>query len=132
MEYPEDLAVWVYPEDYTVDGENDLNSVYVFANKGSAASYTINTLLKAWVDETEADGIENYAYIAQSVDAINGKDIASYSYSWTRGALKLYTVDALILDGADFYVMTFTTTQEAYDALYPSFEQLAMSFEVVK
>lgn len=132
MEYPEDLAVWVYPENYTVDGENDLNSVYVFANKGSAASYTINTLLKAWVDETEADGIENYAYIAQSVDDINGKDIASYSYSWTRGALKLYTVDALILDGADFYVMTFTTTQEAYDALYPSFEQLAISFEVVK
>jgi len=132
MEYPDDLAAWLYSNDYTVDGENDLNSVYVFANKGSASSYTIDTLLKAWVDKTEADAVENYAYIAQSVDNLGGKDIASYSYSWTRGVYKLYTVDALVLDGADFYVMTFTSTQEAYDALYPSFEQLAISFEVAK
>lgn len=132
QEYPDDLAAWLYPANYSVEGQNDLNSIYVFANKGGASSYTIDTLLKAWVDETEADKIENYAYIAQSVDTINGKDIASYSYSWTRGDYKLYTVDALILDGADFYVMTFTVTQDAYDALYPMFEQLAISFEVLK
>ena len=132
QEFPDDMAAWVYPDEASIQGEDDLNTVYVFANKGSASSYTIDTLLQAWVDETEAEGIENYKYIAQSVDTINGKDIASYSYGWTRGDYQLYTVDALLLDGADFYVLTFTVTQDQYDALYPSFENMAISFEVLK
>ena len=132
QEFPEDLAVWVYPNEASVKGEDDLNTVYVFANKGTASSYTIDTLLKAWVDETEKEGNENYKYIAQSVDTINGKDIASYSYSWTRGDYQLRTVDALLLDGADFYTLTFTATQDQFEALYPMFEQMAISFEVLK
>ena len=132
QEFPDDLSAWVYPAGASVEGEDDINTVYVFASKGDASSYTIDTLLQAWVDETENDNIENYEYIAQSVDTINGKDIASYSYSFTRGDYQLYTVDALLLDGANFYAMSFLTTADQYEALYPLFEHLAISFEVLK
>ena len=132
QEFPKDMAVWVYPHEASIKGEDDLNTVYVFADKGKASSYTIDTLLQTWVDETAGEGIESYQYIAQSVDTINGKDIASFSYSWTRGSYQLYTVDALILDGADFFVLSLTVTQDQYDAIYPMFEQMAISFEVLK
>ncbi len=131
QEFPDDMAAWVYPDAYSITGEDDLNTVYVIANKGLGEGYTIDTLLQGWVDETNAEGIENYAYIAQSVDNINGKDIASFSYSWTRGDYQLYTVDALLIDGSDFYVLSFTVTQEAYDVLYPLFEQMALSFQIL-
>jgi len=125
------LAVWVYPDEYSITGEDDLNTVYVIANKGLGEGYTIDTLLQGWVDETNAEGIENYEYIAQSVDNISGRDIASFSYAWTRGDYQLYTVDALLIDGSDFYVLSFTVTQEAYDMLYPLFEQMAISFQIL-
>lgn len=131
QEFPDDMAAWVYPDEYSISGEDDLNTVYVIANKGLADGYTIDTLLQGWVDETNAEGIENYAYIAQSVDNIGGRDIASFSYSWTRGDYALYTVDVLLLDGSDFYVLSFTVTQEAYDTLYPLFEQMALSFQIL-
>jgi hypothetical protein len=132
QEFPNDKAAWVYPDAYSIKGQDDLNTVYVFKDAGSADGYTIDTLLQAWVDETNGQGIENYQYIAQSVDNINGKDIASFSYSWTRGEYKLYTVDALLLNGSDFYVLEFTVTQDNYETLYPLFEHMAISFEILK
>ena len=131
QEFPDDMAVWVYPDEYSITGEDDLNTVYVIANKGLGEGYTIDTLLQGWVDETNAEGIENYEYIAQSVDNISGRDIASFSYAWTRGDYQLYTVDALLIDGSDFYVLSFTVTQEAYEMLYPLFEQMAISFQIL-
>lgn len=131
QEFPDQMIAFVYPDAYSVAGEDDLNTVYVVANKGTGAGYTIDTLLQGWVDETNAEGIENYKYIAQSVDTINGKDIASFSYSWTRGDYKLYTVDALLLNGSDFYVLELTVEQSVYDALYPLFEHMAISFEIL-
>jgi len=126
------LAVLAYPDEYSIEGEDDLNTVYVYADKGIADGYTIDTLLQAWVDEIGAKGIENYEFIAQAVDTINGKDIASYSYAWTRGDYKLYNVDALLIDGSDLYVLELTVTQDNYEALYPLFEHMAISFEILK
>lgn len=132
QEFPDQMLAFVYPDAYSVAGEDDLNTVYIVANKGMAAGYTIDTLLQGWVDETNAEGIENYEYIAQSVDTIDGKDIASFSYAWTRGDIMLYTVDALLINGSDFYVLELTVTQELYDILYPLFEHMAISFEILK
>lgn len=131
QEFKSDMAAWVYPDAYSIKGQDDLNTVYVFKDAGKAAGYTIDTLLQAWVDETSGEGIENYQYIAQSVDTINGKEIASFSYAWTRGDYQLYTVDALLINGSDFYVLEFTATQDNYDALYPLFEHMAISFEIL-
>lgn len=128
----DNMSVLVYPDAYSIQGQDDLNTVYVYADKGQVGSYTIDTLLQAWVDEIGAKGIENYQYIAQSVDTINGKEIASYSYSSTRGDYKLYTVDALLINGSDFYVLELVTTQDSYSALYPMFEHMAISFEILK
>lgn len=131
QEFPDQMIAFVYPDAYSVAGEDDLNTVYVVANKGSGAGYTIDTLLQGWVDETNAEGIENYEYKAQSVDTIDGKDFASFSYAWTRGDIQLYTVDVLLIDGADFYVLEFTVEQDLYDTLYPLFEHMAISFEIL-
>jgi len=131
QEFPDQMIAFVYPDEYSVAGEDTINTVYVVANKGTGEGYTIDTLLQGWVDETNAEGIENYEYIAQSVDNINGKDIASFSYSWTKGDIKLYTVDALLLNGSDFYVLEFVVTQDLYETLYPLFEHMAISFEIL-
>jgi len=132
QEFPDQMLVFVYPDAYSIPGEDTLNTVYVVANKGTGEGYDINSLLQAWVDKTNNEGIENYEYKAQSVDTINGKDIASFSYAWTKGDYKLYTVDALLLDGSDFYIVELTATQDDYSALYPLFEHMAISFEILK
>jgi len=125
------MAVLVYPDEYSVVGQGDLNAVYVYKDEGRASSYTIDTLLQAWVDETSEEGIENYVYDAQSVSTIGGKDYAAFSYYWTRGEYQLITVDVLLLDGADFYVLKLVVTQDNYDMLYPLFEHMAISFEIL-
>ncbi|MDP3446586.1 MAG: hypothetical protein Q8S22_00810 [Eubacteriales bacterium] len=131
QEFLEERGAFVYPMEYAIANEDDINTVIVYAAEAEASEHTIDTLLQAWVDETETEALENYAYIAQAVDTINGKDIASYSYSWTRGDYQLYTVDALLMNGDNFYVLSFTATAEAYDVLYPHFEQMAISFEIL-
>jgi len=131
QEFTENEGAMIYPVDAAIANENDINTAYVYANKGTGAGYTSETLLQAWIDETVAEKLENYAYIAKAVDTINGKEIASYSYSWSRGSYQLYTVDALILNGDDFYVLTLTTTQDQYDAIYPLFEQMVLSFQIL-
>ncbi|PKM40383.1 MAG: hypothetical protein CVV04_04055 [Firmicutes bacterium HGW-Firmicutes-9] len=131
IEYLDNMAVLVYPDEYSVVGQGDLNAVYVYKDEGRASSYTIDTLLQAWVDETSEEGIENYVYDAQSVSTIGGKDYAAFSYYWTRGEYQLITVDVLLLDGADFYVLKLVVTQDNYDMLYPLFEHMAISFEIL-
>ena len=131
QEYPENRGVMVYPKEYIVENETDINTVFVYSEKGTGAGYTTETLLKGWMDETEAGAIENYAYIAKGIDTINGHEIASYSYSWTRGAYSLYTTDVLILNGEDFYVLSLTSTQDVYPTIYPLFEKMAISLEIL-
>ena len=131
IEYLDNKAVLVYPDEYSIAGQVDLNSVYVYKDEGRASTYTIDTLLQAWVDGTSVEGVENYVYDAQSVSTIDGKDYAVFSYYWTRGDYQLFTVDVLLLDGADFYVLKFVVTQENYDMLYPLFEHMALSFEIL-
>lgn len=131
QEFPDQYIAFVYPDEYSVPGEDDLNTVYVAANKGTGAGYTIDTLLQKWVDETNEEGIENYVYNAQSVDTIDGKDFASFSYYWTRGDYQLFTVDVLLIDGADFYLLELTVTEDNYDMIYPLFEHMAISFEIL-
>ena len=140
LQYPSDWVLreslenrmaMIYPAEYEVKDEADINTVFVYSNKGTGAGYTSETLLQAWIDETEAEAIENYAYLAKAVDTINGHEIASYSYSWTRGDYALYTTDVLILDGDDFYVLTLTAAQDVYSTLYPMFEQMAISLKAL-
>ena len=131
QEYPENRGAMVYPTEYIVENETDINTVFVYSEKGSGAGYTTETLLQAWIDETEAGAIENYAYIAKGIDTINGHEIASYSYSWTRGEYALYTTDVLILNGDDFYILSLTATQDVYPTIYPLFEQMAISLQIL-
>ncbi|MPM81029.1 hypothetical protein SDC9_128080 [bioreactor metagenome] len=131
QEYPENFGAMIYPAEYVVENENDINTVFVYADKGTGAGYTTETLLQGWIDETEAGAIENYAYVAKGIDTINGREIASYSYSWTRGDYALYTTDVLILNGEDFYVLSLTATQDVYPTIYPLFEQMAISMKIL-
>jgi hypothetical protein len=131
QEYPENRGAMVYPVEYIVDKQADINTVFVYSEKGTGAGYTTETLLQGWIDETEAGAIENYAYVAKSIDTIDGRDIASYSYSWTRGNFALYTTDVIILNGDNFYVLSLTTTKDVYPTMYPQFEQMALSLKVL-
>ena len=131
QEYPENRGAMVYPSEYIVENESDINTVFVYADKGTGAGYTTETLLQGWIDETEASGIENYAFVAKGVDTIDGREIASYSYSWTRGDYALYTTVVIILNGDDFYVSSLTATKDVYPTLYPLFEQMALSLKIL-
>ena len=122
---------WFYPAEYAIDGESDINNVFVVSAKGSAAGYTTETALKSWIDETVAEKHENYAYVDQAIDSVNGRDIASYAYQWTKDGYNLSTIDFLILDGDNLYVVTFTATNEDFQTLYPFVEQMVLSFQIL-
>ena len=122
---------WFYPAEYAIDGESDINNVFVVSVKGSAAGYTTETALKSWIDETVAEKHENYTYVDQAIDSVNGRDIASYAYQWTKDGYNLSTIDFLILDGDNLYVVTFTATNEDFQTLYPFVEQMVLSFQIL-
>ena len=125
------MLAWFYPADYAIDGEAEINNVFVVAVKGNAAGYTTETALKSWIDETVAENHENYTYVDQAIDNVNGRDIASYAYQWTKDGYNLSTIDFLILDGDNLYVVTFTATNDAFDTLYPLVEQMVLSFQIL-
>lgn len=125
------MLAWFYPAEYAIDGEAEINNVFVVAVKGSAAGYTTETALKSWIDETVAENHENYTYVDEAIDNINGRDIASYAYQWTKDGYNLSTIDFLILDGDNLYVVTFTATDEDFQTLYPFVEQMVLSFQIL-
>jgi hypothetical protein len=131
MEFVDSNMAWFYPTEYSIDGENDVNSVIVLSVKDSVSGYTTESALQSWIDETVAENHENYAYLDQSIDNVNGNDIASYAYSWTRDGYNLYTMDFLIVNGNDLYVVTFTATSEDFNTLYPYVEQMVLSLQIL-
>ncbi|MDD4311717.1 MAG: PsbP-related protein, partial [Eubacteriales bacterium] len=130
-EQTDSMLAWFYPEEYAIDGEADINNVFVVAVKGSAAGYTTETALQSWIDETVAENHENYTYVDQSIDNVNGRDIASYAYQWTKDGYNLTTIDFIILDGDNLYVITFTATNDDFNTLYPFVEQMVLSFQIL-
>ena len=131
QEYTDSMLAWFYPTEYVIDGESDINNVFVVAVKGSAAGYTTETALQSWIDETVAENHENYTFVDQAIDNVNGRDIASYAYQWTKDEYKLSTIDFIIVDGDNLYVITFTATNDAFDTLYPYVEQMVLSFQIL-
>ena len=131
QEYTDSMLAWFYPAEYVIDGESDINNVFVVAVKGSAAGYTTETALQSWIDETVAENHENYTFVDQAIDNVNGRDIASYAYQWTKDEYKLSTIDFIIVDGDNLYVITFTATNDAFETLYPYVEQMVLSFQIL-
>ncbi len=131
QEFTDSMLAWFYPAEYAIDGESDINNVFVVAVKGSAAGYTTETALKSWIDETVAENHENYTYVDQSIDNVNGRDIASYAYQWTKDGYSLSTIDFIIVDGDNLYAITFTATNDAFETLYPYVEQMVLSFQIL-
>jgi len=127
----EDNAAMFYPEEYVIDEQDEVNAVIVAALKGNAEGYTLETALQTWIEETEAEGLSGYRHVDQAIDTINGTDIASYVYGWTRDGYALYTVDAIAVRGDNLYLLTLTATQETFDTLYPQFEQMVLSFNIL-
>ena len=124
-----DLAAGFYPMDYYVDG--DANSVFVIALKGSGAGYTLDSAMESWVADTEGDQLEKYVNISQSKNTVNGNDISAYEYSWSKDGVDLYSIDFLLINGDDLFVITFTSTQKDLDVLYPYVEHMVLSFQIL-
>lgn len=126
---PENLAAGFYPEEYVIDGEDEVNAVVVV--KVLDVGYSTQEALDEWIAETEAENNENYASLDSTIEKVNGRDMAMYAYTWTRSGYNLVTFDFLVVNGVDLYVITFTSTQEALDTLYPYVEQMVLSFKIL-
>ncbi len=131
LEEKDSLAAGFYPIDYAVSGQDDLNTVIVYTLKDTTGGNTIDAMLKLWVSLNEDKNLENYTLVDQGTDTVNGYDMAYYEYSWTRDEYNLYSIDFLINQGTDLYVITFTSTQDALDTLYPYVEQMVLSFNIL-
>lgn len=126
---PESLAAGFYPEEYVIDGEDEVNAVIVV--KVPDIGYTTQEALDEWIAETEAENNENYISLDSTIEQVNGRDMAMFAYSWSRSGYSLYTFDFLVVDGLDLYVISFTATKEALNALYPFVEQMVLSFQIL-
>lgn len=130
IEMRESNSAAFYPEEYQIQNENDLNVVVVVALKDYAQGYTVEEFQQGWIRSTEEKGYENYTKLSDAIDSVNGREMASYVYSWTRDGYNLYTMDFITMEGADVYVITFTATEGDIDALYPYVEAMVLSFDI--
>lgn len=126
---PESLAAGFYPEDYAIEGEDEVNAVIVV--KVPDIGYTTQEALDEWVSETEAENNENYVSLDSTIEQVNGRDMAMYGYTWSRNGYNLVTFDFLIVDNNNLYVISFTATDEALNTLYPYVEQMVSSFQIL-
>lgn len=126
---PESLAAGFYPEDYAIEGEDEVNAVIVV--KVPDIGYTTQEALDEWVSETEAENNENYKSLDSTIEQVNGRDMAMYAYSWSRNGYNLVTFDFIVVDNNNLYVISFTATEEALNTLYPYVEQMVLSFQIL-
>lgn len=126
---PESLAAGFYPEEYAIDGEDEVNAVIVV--KVPDIGYTTQEALDEWIAETEAENNENYVSLDSTIEQVNGRDMAMYAYSWSRNGYDLVTFDFIVVDNNNLYVISFTATKDALDTLYPYVEQMVLSFEIL-
>ena len=130
-EMKDSKAASFYPTDYMVDGYSDANTVVVVALPGTAKGYTLESALESWISSTEDDGLANYKLVQSGVDNANGNDVAIYAYSWQDAGYDLNTIDFLMINGDDLYLITFTGTNADFNTLYPYVEQMVLSFQVL-
>lgn len=126
---PESLAAGFYPEEYAIEGEDEVNAVIVV--KVPDAGYTTQEALDEWIAETEAENNENYVSLDSTIEQVNGRDMAMYAYSWSRNGYNLVTFDFLVVENNSLYVISFTATEEALNTLYPYVEQMVLSFQIL-
>ena len=126
---PESLAAGFYPEEYAIDGEDEVNAVIVV--KVPDLGYSTQEALDEWIAETEAENNQDYVSLDSTIEQVNGRDMAMYAYSWTRSGYSLYTFDFLVVNGLDLYVISFTSTRDALNTLYPFVEQMVLSFQIL-
>ena len=131
IEMAESTSAAFYPEAYVIDGEDEVNAVVVFALKDYTEGYTLAEFQQAWINGTEENAYENYALVASAITKVNGRDIASYEYSWSRDGYNLYTMDFILFNGADAFVISYSATMEDVDTLYPYVEAMVLSFDVL-
>ncbi len=130
-ELSDSYSIFVYPKEYEIANEDDLNSGIIGVYQGTAYGYTTETALAQWITETEEEGNENYAYIDSGIEEVNGQDMAMFAYSWARSGYALYTFDFLVVEGSDLYVMSFTMTSDAVADMYSYLEQIILSFQLL-
>lgn len=131
LEYSDSYSILIYPLDYEIPNEDDMNGVIIGVSQGSAYGYTTETALEQWISETEDEGNENYTYIDSNIDTVNGNEMAMFAYSWSRSGYDLYTFDFLVVQNSDLYVISCTMTYDASADLYPYLEQIVLSFQLL-
>ena len=131
VESKENLAVKFNPAEYAIENEPQTNAVVVVALKGNAKDKTIESVQQTWNDQLAGAGYENYKSVSSTIDTVNGFDMAISEYSWSSSGVELYSMDFLIVNGADLYVIAFTATESALETLYPFVEQMVLSFNLL-
>lgn len=131
LESKENFAVLLKPAEYAVADEEKINAVVVVAMKGYAQDAPIEDVQQTWNDQMAAAGFENYTSVSNTLDTVNGLDMAINEFSWSYADGDLYTMDFLILNGADLYVISFTATENTLETLFPYVEQMVLSFNLL-
>lgn len=127
--FPDSLAAMFYPEEYVIDGENEVNTVTVY--KISEINYTTQRALDDWSSLIEGDHLENYEILKSSIEQVNGRDMALFMYAWSRNGYDLVTSDFLVVNNRDLYILTFVATDEALEDMYHYFEKMVLSFVIL-
>ncbi len=129
LPFPDSLSAMFYPKEYVIDGEDEFNSVYVY--KIDDLGFTTQEALDGWILATENENRENYEPLQSSIEQVNGRDMALFTYAWSRNGYDLVTSDFLIVDGEDLYVISSVATDEVLEDMYHYVEQMVLSFEIL-
>lgn len=127
--FPDSLAAMFYPEEYVIDGENEVNAVSVY--KILDLGYSTQEALDGWILATENENRENYESLHSSIEQVNDRDTGLFIYAWSRNGYDLVTSDFLIVDGEDLYIISSVATDEVLEDMYRYAEQMVLSFVIL-
>ena len=126
----EQNAVVFYPQEFVDEEHAEINTVICYTVSDFEAMPTLQEYLDYIVSSTEEEPPENYKSVGSSIRSVNGLDMARYVYTYSEYGLNLTRVEFSATDADTIYIIEFTATDEALDAMYDQVEAMALSFTI--
>ncbi len=126
----EQNAVVFYPEEFIDEEHAEVNTVICYTVSDFETMPTLQEYLDYIVSSTEEEQPENYESIGSSIRSVNGLDMGRYVYTYSDYGLDLTRVEFSATDADTIYIIEFTATDEALDAMYDQVEAMALSFRL--
>jgi hypothetical protein len=127
------------PEGWVVDERTEISSAYVSESDSS------NVSLQMYMTSNESKSVsdffseceERYAQIFASYELLSEEDVKmdgigakKYVYTITTGGIEYKQMQAIVMKGAVYYVLTYTALPDLFDSHLDEVEKMIEAFDI--